>query len=132
LLGPDFKFRAPRLIFYSTEGARSSFQIPHSRTFFWRYQRCRVPFSSCALRESFSTLYQVMSSWTIFWRYRWRGDQFLSFALLQSFSAVRKALGPIFKFRTLRLIFGCSEGVGSSFQVSRSYTHFWQLRGRQV
>jgi hypothetical protein len=45
---------------------------------------------------------------------------------------VRRASGPVFMFCAPGLIFDGSEGVGSSFHLLRSRTHFQRFRGRRV
>jgi hypothetical protein len=68
--------------------------------------------------------FQVLCHQTHFRRYRWPLIQFSSFVLPDSFSALSGALGLVFKFCAPGLIFDGIEGVGSRFQVSRSWTHF--------
>jgi hypothetical protein len=55
-VGSLFNIFAPRLIFGGTKGVRSRFHVFRSRTHFRRYRGRRVPFSSCALPDSFSTV----------------------------------------------------------------------------
>jgi hypothetical protein len=130
----------------------------HARTRFRRYRGRWVPFSCFALPDSFSAVlralglvflfcalrlifgssegvesrFQVLRSHTHFRRYRGRWVPFSCFALPDSFSAVLRALGPVFLFCALRLIFGSSEGVESRFQVLCSHTHFRRYRGSPV
>jgi hypothetical protein len=91
-------FCAPRPIFGSTEGVRSSFHVLRSRTHFRRY-RVRRMLLSC---------------------------------LLNTFSAVPGASGPVFMFCALGPVFGGTEGVGFSFHVLLSETHFWRYRKHRV
>jgi hypothetical protein len=51
--GPVFMFCAPRLVFGGSEGVGSCFHLLRPRTRFWRYRGRRVPFSCCALPDSF-------------------------------------------------------------------------------
>jgi hypothetical protein len=53
---PVFIFFAPGLVFDGTEGVGSRFQILRARTRFQRYRGLRVPLSSFARPDSFSTL----------------------------------------------------------------------------
>jgi hypothetical protein len=69
---------------------------------------------------------------THFCRYRWRRVQLLYFTLPDSFSAVPRASLPMFIFCAPRLIFGCIEGVMSTFHVLHSRTRFGRYRGRWV
>jgi hypothetical protein len=54
--GPVFMFCAPRLIFSSTEGVGSCFQVLHSQTLFRRYRVHLVLFLCFALSNSFSAI----------------------------------------------------------------------------
>jgi hypothetical protein len=67
--GPVFMFCAPGLVFVGTEGVSSHFHVVRSRTHFWRYRGCRVPFSCFALLDSFSAVH-VLSPRSRFSRYR--------------------------------------------------------------
>jgi hypothetical protein len=53
---PVFLFCVPGLIFDDTEAVGSRFHVLCSRTRFWRYRECRVPFSSFPRPYSFSTI----------------------------------------------------------------------------
>jgi hypothetical protein len=53
---PSFMFCAPGLIFGGTEGVGSRFHVLRAQARFQRYRRCRVPFSSFALHDSFSAV----------------------------------------------------------------------------
>jgi hypothetical protein len=55
-----------------------------------------------------------------FRRYRGRRVPFSCFALPNSFSAIPRSSGAVFMFCAPELIFGGTEGVGSSFHVLRS------------
>jgi hypothetical protein len=114
-----FMFCAPGLIFGGTEGVLSSFHVFRSRTCFWRYR-------------SVGSLFHVLSSRTCFQRYRGHQVSFTCFALPVSFSAIPSALGLVFMFWALRLIFGRTEGVGSRFHVLRSRAHFRWYRGHSI
>jgi hypothetical protein len=101
---PVIMFCTPGLIFGGTESVPSRFYVVRSRTCFRRYRGRRVPF-------------HVLRSRTHFRWYRGRWVPFSCFMLPESFSAVPGALGPIFLFCALGLVFGGSEGVGSRFRV---------------
>jgi hypothetical protein len=143
-------FCVPALIFGCIEGVRSRFHILRARTRFRRYRGCLVPFICFPRPNSFSAVprasglvsmfcvpalffggtegvgshYHVLSSQTHFQRYRGRRVPFSCFALSDSFSAAPRASGPVFMFCVLALVFSCTEGVGSRFNVLHSRTHF--------
>jgi hypothetical protein len=149
-VGSRFHFRAPGHVFSDTEAVGSHFHIWRALTHFRRKRGCRVPFSSFARLGSFSAVpgvtcpvfmfcapglvfdgtegvgsrFQVLCSRTIFRRYRGRWLPFSYFARPDSFSAVPRALGPVFKFCALELIFSGTEGVESRFHVLRALTRF--------
>jgi hypothetical protein len=137
-LGPYFKYCSPGLIFDGTEGVGSLFHVLRSRTPFRRYRGLRIPFSCCAFPNSFSAvsrasgLFFMLNARTHFQRYGGCRVPFSYFAVPDSFSAVPRASGPVVMFFAPRLIFFCTVGVGSSFHVLRSHTHFRRYRGRQV
>jgi hypothetical protein len=54
------------------------------------------------------------------------------FSLVDTFSTVRMASGPVFLLYAPRLVFGGSEGVGSSFHVLRPRTRFRRFRPNRV
>jgi hypothetical protein len=156
--GPVFMFNVPGLVFGSTEGVGSPFHVLRFRTHFRRYLGCLVPFSCFVRTNSFSmvpwasdpvfmfctpglvlsgtegvlSLSHVLRSQTYFRRYRGRRVPLSCFALPGSFSAVPWALGPVFIFCALGLIFYGTEGVRSRFHVLHALTHFWWYRGRRV
>jgi hypothetical protein len=74
--------------------------------------------------EGVGSRFNVLCSWTRFRRYRGRRVSFSCFALPNSFSAVPGASGIVFMFCTPGLVFGGTEGVGSSFHVLRARTRF--------
>jgi hypothetical protein len=76
--------------------------------------------------------FHVLRSRTHFRRYRGLQISFPCFVLQDSFSAVTWASTPVFMFCAPELIFGGSEGVGSSLHVLRSLTRFWRYRRRRV
>jgi hypothetical protein len=148
-------FCATGLVSGGTAGVRYRFQVLRSRTRFWRYRGRRVPFSSFALPDSFSTVpkasgfvfmfcapglflsgtegaesrFHVLHSRTRFGRYLGRQVPFSSFALLDIIFPVPRASGLVLKFCAPRQVFGGNEGVGYRFQVLRSRTHFRRYRG---
>jgi hypothetical protein len=156
--GPVFMFCAPRLIFGSTKGVWSCFQVLRSRILFRRYRGCLVLFLCFTLLDSFSTVprasglifllcapkpvlggtegigssFHVLHSRTHFRRYRGHRVQCSCFALPDSFSAVPSAAGPVFMFCASELILGGTEGVGSHLHVLRSRTHSGRFRGRRI
>jgi hypothetical protein len=144
--GAVFMFCALKLIFGSTEGVRSYFNVWRTRTHFWRYRGRRVLFSYFALPDSFSLVsrasgpifmfcapghvfggtegvlsrFHVLRSRICFWWYRGRQVPISRIALPDSFSAVPSALGPFFMICAPRLIFDGTKGVGCRFHVLRS------------
>jgi hypothetical protein len=76
--------------------------------------------------------FHVLRSQTHFGRSRERRVQFSSFVLPDSFWAVPRALGPLYMFCAPGPVLGGIEGVGSSFHVLRSQTHFRRYQGRRV
>jgi hypothetical protein len=153
--GPVFMFCAPELIFGGFEDVGCSFQVLRSRTRFRRYRGRQIPFSRFVLPDSFSAVPRVsgpvfmfcalvlvfggtesigsrfhfLRSRTHFRRYRGRRVPFSYFALPDSFSAVPRESGLVFMICAHGLVFGGSDGIGSSFHVLRSRTHFHQYRG---
>jgi hypothetical protein len=125
--------------------------------FLW-YRGRRVPFSCFALPDSFSAVprasgpffmfcapglvfggakcvgscFHILLSRTRFLRCRRRRDPFSCFARPDSFSVVLRTTGRVFMFCALGLVFGCTDGVGSRFNVLRYRTHFRRIRGRRV
>jgi hypothetical protein len=142
-------------VFGGTKGVGSRFHILRSRTHFWRYRGCRVPFSRFPFPDSFSAVlgpvflfcahglvfggsegvrsrFHVLRSRTHFGRYRGRLLHFSCFTRPDSFSAVLSASSPVFMFCASGLVFGGTEGVPSHFHVFRSRTCFRRYRGRRV
>jgi hypothetical protein len=74
--------------------------------------------------EGVGSRFHVLCSQTRFSRCRGRRVLFSCFALPDSFSTVLRASGPVFMFCAPRLIFDCSEGVGSRFHVLRDSDSF--------
>jgi hypothetical protein len=106
---------------------------------FWRYRGYRLPFFMfSALGHVFGgtegvwSLFHVFCSQTHFRRYRGRRFPFSCSARPDSFSAVPRASDPISIFCTLGLVFGGTEGVGSSFHVLRARTRFRRYQVRRV
>jgi hypothetical protein len=126
-------FCAPGQVFGGTENVGSRFHVLRVGTHFQRNRGRRLPFSCFFIPGViFGSRIHVLRARTCFRRHRGRQVPFSCFALPDSFSAVLRALGPVFLFCALRLVFGVSEGVGSRFQVLRSWTHFRRYRGRPV
>jgi hypothetical protein len=137
--GPVFLFYAPGLVFDDTEGVRFRFHALRSLARFGHYRWRRVQFSCfCALGLVLSATkgvrshFHVFPSRTHFRRYRGRRVLFSCFALPNLFLTITREPGRVFMFRAPRLIFDCSEGVGSHFRVLRTRTHFRRYRGRRV
>jgi hypothetical protein len=129
--GPVLKFCAPELFFDRTEVVWFSFQVLCSQTSFRRCRVRRVPFSSIARPNSFSTIsrasgpvfmfcnprlifvrtasigsrFHVLRFRIRFQRYRGRQVPFSCFALLDSFSVVPRTSGPVFIFCTPQIHF---------------------------
>jgi hypothetical protein len=82
--------------------------------------------------DGVSSRFHVLSTRTCFRRCGGHWVLFSCFALPDSFSAVPRALGPVFMFCVLVLIFGGTEGVGSRFHVLCSRTIFRRYHGRRV
>jgi hypothetical protein len=74
--------------------------------------------------EGVGSRFHVLHSRTHFRRCRVCQVPFSCFAVPSSFSAVLRVSGVIFMFCASRLVFGGTEGVGSSFNVLRFRTHF--------
>jgi hypothetical protein len=139
--GPIFMFCAQGLIFGSTEGGRSRFNVLHARTHLPRYRRHWVPFSSFALPDSFlavlrasgpvfmfcatvfvfggtegvGSLFLVLCSRTRFLRYRGRRLSFSCFARPDSFSAYRGRLVPFSCFALPDMFSVVSSASGHIF-----------------
>jgi hypothetical protein len=125
--GPIFRFCTPGPISGGIESAEYNFHVSHSRNHFRRYRGRRVPFSYFALPDSFS-FFALLDSFLIV-----RGRRVRKcFALPNPFWAVPRAPSPIFKFCVPELVLGGTKGVGSSFLVLRSQTHFRRYRRRHV
>jgi hypothetical protein len=112
-------FSAPGLVFGGTESVGFRFHVLWVRNRFRRYQGRRVPLTSFALPDSFSTVPRAS------------GPVFM-FCALDWISTVPRASGPIFMSCAPALHFGGNERVGSHFHVLRSRTHFRRYRGRLV
>jgi hypothetical protein len=119
-----FLFCVLRLVFGSSEGFGSRFNLLYRRTRFRRYRGRRVPFSCFMRPDAFSAVpsasgpvfmfcapilvfdgtegigsrLHVLRSGTRFGRYRGRRVPFSCFALPDSFSTVPRAPGPVFMF----------------------------------
>jgi hypothetical protein len=76
--------------------------------------------------------FHVLRARTHFRRYQGRRVSFSCFARPDSFSAVRRASGPVFMFCALRLVFGCTEGVGYCSLVLCAHTRFRRYRACRV
>jgi hypothetical protein len=105
-VGPVFMFCAPGLIFVVTEGVGIIFMF------------C-APGISFGCTEGVGSRLHVLRSRTHFRRYRSRRVPFSCFAHPDSFSEVPSASGLVDMFCAPRLVFGCTEGVGSRFHVLR-------------
>jgi hypothetical protein len=82
--------------------------------------------------ECVGSRFLVLRARTHFWRKRGCRVSFSCFALLESFPAVLRASGPVFIFCAPRLVFGDTDGVGSSVHILRAQTHFRRYRGHRV
>jgi hypothetical protein len=129
--GPVFMFCTLGHVFGDTEGVESRFHILCSRTRFWRYRGCRVPFSYFALPGTVSVVMRAsgldfifLRSRTRFRQYRGRRVPFSCFALPNSSSAVLRSTCPVFLFCAPRHVYGGSEAVESNFQALCSRSRF--------
>jgi hypothetical protein len=135
---PVFMFRAPGLIFDSTEGAVSYFHVLRSRIRFGRYRGCRVQFSSFAHQTRFRRYRGRRVSFSCFalsepfWADRVRRVPFSCFALPNSFSAMPRLSGVVFIFCVPGFILGGTEGAVSCIHFLRSRTSLGLYRGRRV
>jgi hypothetical protein len=155
--GPVLMLCVVGLVLRRTEGVGSRLHVLHSRTRFGRYRERRVP-SSCFARsvpfwavsrasgpvfmfcvarfisgntERVESQFHILHSLIHFLRNRGSRVSYSCFALPDSFSAESRELGPVFMFCTPGPILCGIEGVGSSFHVLRSRTHFlWNIRSR--
>jgi hypothetical protein len=136
----------------------SRFHVLRSWTHFRRYRGRRVTISYFALPNSFSAIscasgpffifcapglifggtegvgscFQVLRSRSRFRRFQERRVQFSCFSLPNSFSVEPWALGPIFIFCTLVLIFIGTEGLETRIHVFCSQTSFRRNPRRRV
>jgi hypothetical protein len=76
--------------------------------------------------------FHVLAARNHFRRYRRRWVPFSCFAHMDTFSVVRRALGLVFMFNALELVFCGFEGVGFRFHVLRSLTCFRRCEGCRV
>jgi hypothetical protein len=155
---PIFMFCAPGLVFGGSEGVGSRFHVLRSRTHFRRFRGRRVLFSCFARPDSFPAVprasgpvfmfcapglifggtegvrfgFHVFRARTLFRRFGGRRVLFSCLARPDSFSEVPRASGPVFMFCAPGLVFGCSGGVRSRFNVLRSRTRFRRCRVRRV
>jgi hypothetical protein len=156
--GRVFMFCVPKLVFSCVECVGSLFHVLCARAHFRRYRGRQVVFSCFVRSDSFSTVpwtsgpvfmfcrseiifggtegvgsrCQVLRSRT---RFRWgrvRQVEFSCFAHPDSFLTVPSALGPVFMFCALGLVFDGTEGVAFVFHVSRVRIHFRRYRGRRI
>jgi hypothetical protein len=65
-------------------------------------------------------------------KYRFVYFQYIKIIHHKRRSIIPRALGPVFMFRALELVFGGTEVVRSRFHIFRSLTYFWRGGGRQV
>jgi hypothetical protein len=116
---PIFMFCAPGLVFGVTEGVGSRFNV-------------YAPGLVFDNTEGVESRFHVLRTRTRFRLYRGRPVTFSSFTRPDSFSTVPSALGPVFMFCSLRVIFGGVVCVGSHFHVLRPRTRFRRYRGRRI
>jgi hypothetical protein len=155
---PIFMYCTPEIIFGGTEGVGSRFHVLSSRTHFRWYRGCRVPFSSFARPNSFSSVprasgplfmfcalghifdstegvgsrFHILCSRTRFCWYRGHQLPFSCFTRPDLFSALPRASDSVFMFCAPRLISGGTEGVGSRFHVLCVRTYCRRYRGRPI
>jgi hypothetical protein len=120
-----FLFCAPRLVFGGTEGSGTRFHVFALTISFSAISRATSSvFMFCAPGPCSTEGAEIY-----FRRYRGRQVRFACFTLPNPFAAVQRAPGLVFLFCAT----GCStEGVGSSFHVLQSQTHFRRFFGRRV
>jgi hypothetical protein len=143
-------FCAPELVLCDTGCDVTRFHVLRTRTRFWWYRGCLLPFLFFALQDSFfavpTTLgpifmfcapghvfggiegvdsrFHVLRSQTRFPLYRGLQVPFSCFELPNSFSAVLRSSGPVFMFCAPGLVL-CGIGCDvSRFHVLRTRTHF--------
>jgi hypothetical protein len=110
-------FSTPKLIFGSTDGVGSRFNVFALGHIFGG-------------AEGVGSRFHVLCSRTRFRWFRRRRVPFSCFALPDTFSAVRRASCPVIMFCAPRLIFGRSEGIGFFSHVLLVRTRFRWYRGR--
>jgi hypothetical protein len=156
--GSFFIFCPPGLVFCGTEGVQSRFQVLRGRTHFRRFGEHRVPFSSFALPNSFSSVqwasgpvfmfyapglvfygtdgvgsrFLIFRARTHFRVHRGRRVSFSCFALQDSFSPVPRASGPHFHVLRVRTRFRRYRGRQVPFHVLHARAGFRRYRGRRV
>jgi hypothetical protein len=118
-LGPIFMFCALGLIFCRTDGVHSCFHVLRAQTWFGGV-------------EGVMSRFHILRNWIRFRWYRGRQLPFSCFARSDSFSAVPRASAHVFMFCALGIVFGCTEGIVSRFQVLRAPTHFGRYRRHWV
>jgi hypothetical protein len=127
--GPVFMFCAAGPIFDGTKEVGPSFHVPRASCLVFIF--C-VPGPVIDGTKGNRSSFHILRSWTRFRRYRGCRVQFSCFALPDPFSGVPRESGPVFIFLALKPIFDGTEGVGSSFHVLRSVTHFQRYRGSRA
>jgi hypothetical protein len=137
--GCVFKFCAPGHIFGGTEGVGYRFHVFRSRTCFWRYRGCRVPFSWFALPSSFSAVPRASGPVFLFCApgliFDASGGIGSRFHVLRARTYLRRyqvPKVPLFMFCAPGLVFGGTEGVEFRFHVLRTRTNFRRYRGCRV
>jgi hypothetical protein len=134
-------FCSPGLIFSDTEVVGSRFHVLRPGHVFGSTEGRRVPFSCCALPDSFSAVprasgpvfmfcalvlifggtegvvscFHLLRARPRFRQCRGRWVPFSCFARPKSISAVPRVLGPVFMFCAPGLVFDGAGGVGSRF-----------------
>jgi hypothetical protein len=129
--GSFFMFCPPGLVFCGTEGVQSRFQVLRGRTHFRRFGEHRVPFSSFALPNSFSSVQWASGSFFVFCApglvFGVTEGVLSRFHVLRvrtRFRRYRGCRGPVFMFCASGLVFDGTEGVGSRFHVLHARAGF--------
>jgi hypothetical protein len=126
--GPVYMFRAPGLVFGGNEGVGSRFQVLRTRIRFLQYRGRQVPFSCFARPDSFSAILRASGPVLMNCGAGLLGLVFfIFFARPHTFSALPRTSGSVFTFCMPRIVFGCTEGVGSRFHLFARTNSFFAV-----
>jgi hypothetical protein len=136
--GPYFMFCTPGLVSGGTDGVGYCFHVLLSGLVLSGTEgvgsrfHVLLPGLIFGGTDSVGSSFHVLRARTHFRLYRGRRVPFSCYALPNSFSAVPRAFDLVFKFCATGLVFGGTEGIGSSFHVLRARTHFRRYGERRV